>query len=377
MGDVVLGVHLPRRGRHVRVEVPVIADDLAGLARRVLHRRLEGRRIVAPVRPVVPYDRQRLAALDGGPRIARDDGDATQRIELGRRRARLDLHHAHDSGHLERRGGVEAHHLAAVHGWTRDDRVEHAGQARVDAVLGLAGHDVASIDELHHVLADVAELRRILEAHGVPCRDRPGWPRPWRASRSPRGGPSWRARPRGSSPPPRSTGTPQRAAAAASSMVRAAAPHRRMGSKKCRVLREPSVSWLPKRFSSPVACTTRTRFQSASSSSATIIGMPVRTPCPISDRWQTMRDRAVSADGHEHERIVHPAIGHAVGAELRRIGGAQGRREPGREHEPAERGHALEEAPPAHVGEDRPARRSRRPAAGALIARLPAGPRPA
>ena len=61
-----------------------------------------------------------------------------------------------------------------------------------------------------------------------------------------------------------------------------------MGSKKCRVLREPSVSWLPKRFSSPVACTTRTRFQSASSSSATIIGMPVRTPCPISERWQTM-----------------------------------------------------------------------------------------
>src|SRR5216117_2690173 len=48
--------------------------------------------------------------------------------------------------------------------------------------------------------------------------------------------------------------------------------------------REPSVSWLPKRFWSPGACATRTRFQSASSSSATIIGMPVRTPCPISER---------------------------------------------------------------------------------------------
>jgi hypothetical protein len=55
-----------------------------------------------------------------------------------------------------------------------------------------------------------------------------------------------------------------------------------------RVLREPSVSWLPKRFSSPGACTTRTRFQSASSSSATIIGMPVRTPWPISERWHVM-----------------------------------------------------------------------------------------
>ena len=71
-------------------------------------------------------------------------------------------------------------------------------------------------------------------------------------------------------------------------MARAAAPQRRMGSKKWRVLREPSVSWLPKRFSSPGACATRTRFQSASSSSATIMGMPVLTPCPISDRWQTI-----------------------------------------------------------------------------------------
>ena len=61
-----------------------------------------------------------------------------------------------------------------------------------------------------------------------------------------------------------------------------------MGSKKCRVLREPSVSWLPYFSSSPGACATLTRFQSASSSSATIIGMPVRTPWPISERWQTM-----------------------------------------------------------------------------------------
>jgi hypothetical protein len=73
-----------------------------------------------------------------------------------------------------------------------------------------------------------------------------------------------------------------------SSMARAAAPHRRIGSKKCLVLRDPSVSWLPKRLSSPGACATRTRFQSASSSSATIMGMLVLTPCPISDRWQTI-----------------------------------------------------------------------------------------
>ncbi len=73
-------------------------------------------------------------------------------------------------------------------------------------------------------------------------------------------------------------GTPQRAAAALSSICRAAAPQRRIGMKKWRVVREPSVSWLPKRASSPCAWTTRTLAQSASSSSARIIGTPVRTP---------------------------------------------------------------------------------------------------
>ncbi len=70
--------------------------------------------------------------------------------------------------------------------------------------------------------------------------------------------------------------------------MRALAPASRIAGMKCRVLREPSVSWLPYFSSSPVALTTRTRLQSASSSSATICGMPVRTPWPISDRWQTM-----------------------------------------------------------------------------------------
>ena len=80
----------------------------------------------------------------------------------------------------------------------------------------------------------------------------------------------------------------QRLAAAASSIMRAAAPHSRIGFMKCRVLREPSVSWLPNFASSPGACAILTRDQSASSSSARISGMPVRTPCPISERWQTI-----------------------------------------------------------------------------------------
>src|ERR1700722_19493205 len=49
-----------------------------------------------------------------------------------------------------------------------------------------------------------------------------------------------------------------------------------------------SVTWLPYLASSPVAWATFTRAQSAPISSATISGMPVRMPCPISERWQTM-----------------------------------------------------------------------------------------
>ena len=84
------------------------------------------------------------------------------------------------------------------------------------------------------------------------------------------------------------TGTDQRAAAAASSIWRAAAPTRRMGTKKCRTLRDPSTFWLPYRASSPSACTTFTRSQRASISSATTMGRLVRTPVPISARWATM-----------------------------------------------------------------------------------------
>ena len=50
------------------------------------------------------------------------------------------------------------------------------------------------------------------------------------------------------------------------------------------MLRDPSVFWLPYFFSSPGACLTRTRAMSASNSSATTMGILVRTPCPISWR---------------------------------------------------------------------------------------------
>ena len=48
---------------------------------------------------------------------------------------------------------------------------------------------------------------------------------------------------------------------------------------------QSSVFWLPYLGSSPSACSTRQRDQSASISSAMIMGIVVRMPCPISERW--------------------------------------------------------------------------------------------
>ena len=114
------------------------------------------------------------------------------------------------------------------------------------------------------------------------------------------------ARSRGAAPRPRRPRRPSASAAACSSIVRAEAPHSRIGWMKWRTLREPSVSWLPYFFSSPGDCTMRTRAQSASSSSATIIGSVVRAaPVPISARAATMVTMPSAADRHEDLRIAH------------------------------------------------------------------------
>ena len=146
--DVVLGVE-PTRGAGRRgSEVPVVAHDLARFVRRLFERRLEGHRIVAGIRAVVPRDFERLAALHGRPGVSGDDRHATKGIEVSRRRTVLDLHDLLHARHFERLGSVEARYLAAVHGGTRHDGVQHPVEPGVDAVLGLAAHDVAAVDQL-------------------------------------------------------------------------------------------------------------------------------------------------------------------------------------------------------------------------------------
>ncbi|MDP2469963.1 MAG: hypothetical protein Q8W46_03845 [Candidatus Palauibacterales bacterium] len=78
--------------------------------------------------------------------------------------------------------------------------------------------------------------------------------------------------------------TSQRPAAASTSIQRAVAPARRSGIQPARTLLLPPAYWLPYRFSSRSACSTRTSDQSASSSSAMSIASAVRDPCPMSGR---------------------------------------------------------------------------------------------
>ena len=132
--------------------------------------------------------------------------------------------------------------------------------------------------------------------------------------------------------------------------MRAAAPTWRIGMMKWRVEREPSVSWLPYLTSSPVACATFTLAQSASSSSATISGMPVRTPWPISERWQTMVTVPSGAIETKASGLLTvpcgmPSAPH-FGAAAR---AARGGRTVSGEDEPAGRNDALEDAAPADI----------------------------
>ena len=172
MRNVVFRAQPARGARDAGVEVPVVADDRARLPRGFLERGLVRGGVVVRVRAVVPPDLERFPALHGRPGAASDDGHAAQRVELGRGRASLDGYDPDDARDLERLAVVVARDRPAVDRRARDDSVEHVGEPRVDAVLRLAGSDVATVDQLDLPLADVAELRGVLETQRLAGRDR-------------------------------------------------------------------------------------------------------------------------------------------------------------------------------------------------------------
>ena len=150
--------------------VALVAHCLARRARRRLQRLAVGGRVVRGVRAVVPFDLQRIAALAGGPGIARDDGNAAQRLEGRRALHGGNLHDLQHAGNGERLGAVHAAHPSAHHGRTRDHGIHHAGQPHVHAVGGLAFADGFQVDEADLFLADVPELGPGLQLEGVAGR---------------------------------------------------------------------------------------------------------------------------------------------------------------------------------------------------------------
>ena len=170
--QVILGFHLARSLRHGCIDVACLAKHFPGLARGLLELGAIGGRVVASVLAIVPVDLQRLPPLHRDPGIVRHDRDAAERLKLrGRRRAR-NLDHFHDTGNRQRLRRIEARHFAAEHRRARDDGIEHSIESHVDAVLGATVRDVRSIEQGNVLLADVTELRRILQPQRVARRHR-------------------------------------------------------------------------------------------------------------------------------------------------------------------------------------------------------------
>jgi hypothetical protein len=115
------------------------------------------------------------------------------------------------------------------------------------------------------------------------------------------------------------TGTFHWLAAACSSICRAAAPQRRIGMNQCRVLREPSVSWLPYLASSPGrlddADALHVGFELVGDDARQAGADALAHLRAVDDD----RDRAVGRDLDEDLRALAQAVRHAVAAVLLRL----------------------------------------------------------
>src|SRR5207247_1270436 len=60
-------------------------------------------------------------------------------------------------------GRIEALHLGAINGWSRDDRKRHSLDLSVDPIDGLAGRYIVVINQGYVVSTDIAEPARGLE----------------------------------------------------------------------------------------------------------------------------------------------------------------------------------------------------------------------
>ncbi|MNN57823.1 hypothetical protein D3C81_1728310 [compost metagenome] len=113
---------------------------------------------------IVPADLERFTPLHRSPGIFGDDGDAAERVETGGRGTAFQFDDLDHTRHFQCVCGIKAAHLAAHHHRSRHDGVQHAGQAGIYTVLGIAGDDILEVDAACAFLADVAELGRFFQA---------------------------------------------------------------------------------------------------------------------------------------------------------------------------------------------------------------------
>ena len=117
------------------------------------------------VLPGLPFDGQRIAALDGGPGIGSDDGNLA-RVLVGRVGIGGDIEDIEDTGDCFGFGGVEAEKVAAKVGTLGDDGVDHAGNTNVEAEPGCSLYLVGDV-EVRDRAAEEGEVFGILQRDGV------------------------------------------------------------------------------------------------------------------------------------------------------------------------------------------------------------------
>ena len=155
----------------LRVDVAVVAEDLAGLRDRCLQRLLVRLGRERRIRAVVPLDLQRPTALQHRPRVVANHRDAAERLEAVRRLERVERHRLLHAAHLLRGRVVDAPHGAAEHRRVLDRGVDHAFTEHVEPELRLAGDDVLLVVG-GRVLAHELPGRAVLEADGFALRHR-------------------------------------------------------------------------------------------------------------------------------------------------------------------------------------------------------------
>src|SRR5208282_5862521 len=93
------------------------------------------------------------------------------RLKGHRIRRRRDLDDLDEAGDLPRFCGVVGGDFAPHDGRARDDGVLHAGQPDILTIYRATGRDIETVDDVDAFLADIAELRWILEAQAADGRN--------------------------------------------------------------------------------------------------------------------------------------------------------------------------------------------------------------